>query len=59
MGDANLTIAKMHLHESGEKVSYQKITVEELATQQPASYDVVTCMEMLEHVPDPGSIINA
>ncbi|MCK5697395.1 MAG: bifunctional 2-polyprenyl-6-hydroxyphenol methylase/3-demethylubiquinol 3-O-methyltransferase UbiG [Gammaproteobacteria bacterium] len=59
MGEANLTIAKMHLHESGETVSYQKITVEELATQHPASYDVVTCMEMLEHVPDPSSIINA
>ncbi len=59
MGEANLTIAKMHLYESGEKVSYQKITVEELAKQKVADYDVVTCMEMLEHVPIPGSIINA
>lgn len=59
MGDANLTIAKMHLFESGEKVNYQKITVEELAEQKAGHYDVVTCMEMLEHVPDPGSIINA
>ena len=59
MGDANLTIAKMHLYESGEKVNYQKIMVEELADQQAGQYDVVTCMEMLEHVPDPGSIIRA
>ncbi len=59
MGEANLTIAKMHLYESGEKVSYKKITVEQLAEQQPASFDIVTCMEMLEHVPDPASIIRA
>lgn len=59
MGDANLTIARMHLYESGEKVAYKKITVEELAEAEPASYDVVTCLEMLEHVPDPASIIQA
>ncbi len=59
MGDANLTIARMHLYESAEKVSYEKITVEQLAAREPAGYDIVTCMEMLEHVPDPGSIINA
>jgi len=59
MGDANLTIAKMHLYESGEKVSYQKMMVEELAEQKPGHYDIVTCLELLEHVPDPGSIIRA
>ena len=59
MGEANLTIARMHLYESAEKVSYEKITVEQLAAREPANYDIVTCMEMLEHVPDPGSIINA
>ena len=59
MGDANLTIAQMHLYESGEKVEYRKITVEELAQEQPGAFDVVTCLEMLEHVPDPGSIIQA
>ena len=59
MGDANLTIARMHLYESGEKVTYKKITVEELAEVESGQYDVVTCLEMLEHVPDPGSIINA
>ncbi|MCU7836891.1 MAG: bifunctional 2-polyprenyl-6-hydroxyphenol methylase/3-demethylubiquinol 3-O-methyltransferase UbiG [gamma proteobacterium symbiont of Taylorina sp.] len=59
MGDANLTIAKMHLYESGEKVTYKKMMVEELVEQQPEQFDVVTCMEMLEHVPDPGSVISA
>ncbi|MCP3852437.1 MAG: bifunctional 2-polyprenyl-6-hydroxyphenol methylase/3-demethylubiquinol 3-O-methyltransferase UbiG [Gammaproteobacteria bacterium] len=59
MGDANLTIAKMHLYESGEKVTYKKMTVEELAEAEPGHYDIVTCLEMLEHVPDPGSIITA
>jgi len=49
----------MHLYESGEKVLYKKITVEELAQQQPGKFDIVTCLEMLEHVPDPGSIIQA
>lgn len=63
MGDANLTIARLHLYESGEKVNYEKTTVEEfaakLSSQESDRYDVVTCMEMLEHVPDPASIIKA
>jgi 2-polyprenyl-6-hydroxyphenyl methylase/3-demethylubiquinone-9 3-methyltransferase len=59
MGEANLTIAKMHLYESDEKVTYQKITVEQLAEEKPGQFDVVTCLEMLEHVPDPASIIAA
>lgn len=59
MGEANLTVAKMHLYESGEQVNYQKITVEELAQQKPEEFDVVTCLEMLEHVPDPYSILKA
>ncbi len=41
------------------KVTYKKITVEELASEMPRQYDVITCLEMLEHVPDPGSIISA
>ncbi len=59
MGAAPLKIAKLHGLESGVNVSYQQITVEELAEQAPESFDVVTCMEMLEHVPDPASIIQA
>jgi 2-polyprenyl-6-hydroxyphenyl methylase/3-demethylubiquinone-9 3-methyltransferase len=52
-------IADLHGLESGVNAHYQKISVEALAEQQPASFDHVTCMEMLEHVPDPGSIIMA
>lgn len=59
MGEANLTTAKLHALESGVKVDYQCIAVETLAAQQPESFDVVTCLEMLEHVPDPASIIRS
>lgn len=59
MGAAPLKIAKLHGLESGVKVQYQQIIVEQLAEQQPGSFDIVTCMEMLEHVPDPASIITA
>lgn len=56
-----LDIADLHRLglESDLKVNYQKISAETLAEQQPASFDYVTCMEMLEHVPDPASIISA
>jgi len=59
LGEKALKVAKLHQLESGSKVDYQLIAVEDLANQQPASFDVVTCMEMLEHVPNPASIINA
>jgi len=59
LGEKALSVAKLHQLESGAKVNYQYIAVEELAQQQPESFDVVTCMEMLEHVPDPASIIKA
>lgn len=59
MGQAPLNVAKLHALETGVSVDYQKITAEEKANQQPHHYDVVTCMEMLEHVPDPESIVNA
>ena len=59
MGEAPLSVAKLHLLESGQTVEYIKITAEELAEQRAGQYDVVTCLEMLEHVPDPSSVINA
>ncbi|MCD8514126.1 MAG: bifunctional 2-polyprenyl-6-hydroxyphenol methylase/3-demethylubiquinol 3-O-methyltransferase UbiG [Nitrincola sp.] len=59
MGEAPLKVAKLHGLESGVKVNYQRITAEEFAEQHPESFDVVTCMEMIEHVPDPSSVIHA
>ena len=54
-----LDVARLHLHESNLKVDYREISVETLAGDSPDAFDAVTCMEMLEHVPDPGSVINA
>ncbi|HEY5994965.1 MAG TPA: bifunctional 2-polyprenyl-6-hydroxyphenol methylase/3-demethylubiquinol 3-O-methyltransferase UbiG [Gallionellaceae bacterium] len=59
LGDKALKVAQMHLLESGKHVDYRKIAVEQLAEEQPGSFDVVTCMEMLEHVPDPASCVRA
>ncbi|HSJ49125.1 MAG TPA: bifunctional 2-polyprenyl-6-hydroxyphenol methylase/3-demethylubiquinol 3-O-methyltransferase UbiG [Gammaproteobacteria bacterium] len=59
MGEAPLSVARLHQYESGVEVDYLHATAEQLAAEQPASYDVVTCLEMLEHVPDPGSVIRA
>lgn len=59
MGEAPLAVAKLHLLESGLEVDYQRIPVEMLADERPGTYDVVTCTEMLEHVPDPASIIQS
>jgi 2-polyprenyl-6-hydroxyphenyl methylase/3-demethylubiquinone-9 3-methyltransferase len=59
LGEKALNVAKLHQLESGAKVSYMLTSVEQLALEQPASFDVVTCMEMLEHVPDPASIVAA
>ncbi len=59
MGDRPLKVAQLHLLESGLTVEYRKVAVEELAVEQPQHYDIVTCMEMLEHVPDPASIVAA
>ncbi|SIT08658.1 bifunctional 2-polyprenyl-6-hydroxyphenol methylase/3-demethylubiquinol 3-O-methyltransferase UbiG [Neptunomonas antarctica] len=59
MGAAPLKIAKLHGLESGVAVNYQQITAEEMAEANPEAFDVVTCMEMLEHVPDPSSIVRA
>jgi len=54
-----LAVARLHLHESGYEVDYQQITAESWAQKNPASAAVVTCMEMLEHVPDPESVVAA
>jgi len=59
LADKSLSVAKLHLLESGKQVEYRKVAVEVLAEERPAHYDVVTCMEMLEHVPDPAAIIEA
>lgn len=59
MGEAPLAVARLHLLESGQKVDYRQLPVEELALERPASFDVVTCLEMLEHVPDPAAVVKA
>lgn len=59
MGEAPLKVAKLHGLESGVHINYRQITVEDLADEQPESFDLITCMEMLEHVPDPASVVAA
>ena len=59
MGKEPLQVARLHALESGIELSYRQLTVEALADELPGSFDVVTCMEMLEHVPDPASVIAA
>ena len=57
--EASLSVAKLHLLESQLDISYLDSTAEEFAEAQPAQFDVVTCLEMLEHVPDPSSVVSA
>tara|TARA_B100001059_G_C17804933_1_gene568529 strand:+ start:1049 stop:1765 length:717 start_codon:yes stop_codon:yes gene_type:complete len=59
LADASLEIARLHQHESNTKIDYKKISAEEFANKEPNSFDIVTCLEMLEHVPDPSSIIES
>ena len=59
MAEQSLAVARLHLLESGLKVDYQMITAEAFAEQHAQAFDVITCLEMLEHVPDPSSIIQA
>ena len=60
LASKSLRVAQLHALETGTpNIQYREISVEALAQEQPASFDVVTCMEMLEHVPDPGSVVRA
>ena len=59
MGEAPLSVAKLHAIETGVDLEYQRVTAEELAENEPEHYDIVSCLEMLEHVPDPQSIVTA
>ena len=59
LGEQALKVARLHLLESGNEVDYRKIAAEELAGEQPRHYDLVTCMEILEHVPAPESTVQA
>jgi 2-polyprenyl-6-hydroxyphenyl methylase / 3-demethylubiquinone-9 3-methyltransferase len=59
LGEKSLGVAKLHKLESGSTVDYRLIAAETLARESPAAFDVVTCMEMLEHVPDPASTVAA
>ena len=59
LADKALKVAKLHQLESGVAVDYRLIAAEDIAAEMPGSFDVVTCMEMLEHVPDPASILKA
>jgi len=59
LSDKALKVAQLHLHESRLAVDYEAVSAEDLAARSPASFDVVTCMELLEHVPDPASTVRA
>jgi 2-polyprenyl-6-hydroxyphenyl methylase / 3-demethylubiquinone-9 3-methyltransferase len=59
MGLAPLEVARLHLLESGLDVDYRQQSAEDCAAENPGAFDIVTCMEMLEHVPDPSSVVAA
>mgnify|MGYP001813488427 FL=1 len=59
MGEAPLSVARIHQLESGVSVNYQQSTAEAMAEAQPENFDIVCCLEMLEHVPDPAAVIMA
>ncbi len=59
LGEKALSVARLHALDSGQEIDYQMIAAEEMAEAHPGEYDLVTCLEMLEHVPDPASIVEA
>ena len=59
LGEQAIEVAKLHLLESGQTVTYEVASAESFAAEHPSAYDVVTCLEMLEHVPDPASVVGA
>jgi len=59
LGEKSLGVAKLHQLESGSKVDYRLVAAETFAAEAPAAFDLVTCMELLEHVPEPASIVAA
>lgn len=59
LGEKAIGVARLHLYESGLKVEYRLVSAERMAEERPSSFDVVTCLEMLEHVPDPAGIVQA
>ena len=59
LAEKPLKVAELHLLETEQEVEYRKISAEDLAVERPSSFDAVTCMEMLEHVPDPAATVAA
>ncbi|MCU5786384.1 MAG: bifunctional 2-polyprenyl-6-hydroxyphenol methylase/3-demethylubiquinol 3-O-methyltransferase UbiG [Alcanivorax sp.] len=59
LGEAPLAVARLHAEQSGQEVEYRQIAAEDIAAERAGQYDAVTCLEMLEHVPDPSSVIRA
>jgi 2-polyprenyl-6-hydroxyphenyl methylase/3-demethylubiquinone-9 3-methyltransferase len=59
LGEKALGVAKLHQLESGSSVDYRLVATETFAAESPAAFDIVTCMELLEHVPDPAAIVAA
>ena len=59
LSEGALKVARLHLKESGRQVDYRHVSAEALAAELPGHFDIITCLEMLEHVPDPGSVIRA